>query len=151
MTLVEPLGLYAPASRTTWPSARGQAAVSPLTSANVLSGSRWGSYLSANVLVRWLALVALTTSQTAELRPEGTENQMSWWVVSGVPPVPCGKLALGIVQVLPAVLSEQAPSTVPAESEITAPVRAEAPATSVATLMVTVSKALRAALASAAA
>ena len=130
---------------------RGQAAVSPLTSANVLSGSRWGSYLSAKLAARWADLVALTTSQTAELRLEGTENQMSWWVVSGVPPVPCGKLALGIVQVLPAVLSEQALSTVPAESEITAPVSAAAPASPIATLIVTLSKALRAALASSAA
>ena len=80
----------------------------------------------------------------------GTEKWMSWGTVLGFMPEACGKLALVIVQVLPAEASVQAAIAVaPAASEeIFAPVITVAPAASLATLIVAESKALRATLVS---
>ena len=61
----------------------------------------------------------------------------------------CGKLALVIVQVLPAVVSVHAPSALlPSEPVIVAPEIAVSPSSSLVSLIVALSMALRAALAS---
>ena len=99
-----------------------------------------------------MAFFTRTTSQTAASCVSGTVKWTFFNRVSGVPPVPCGQLALVIVQTAPCAFSLQSESTVapPLDPVKTGPLAEVVPSSAVARRSSTESKVLRATFACAA-